>query len=301
MRANRVFAFLYGWSASVIAIYFTHWLVVGWGVGVFGFRSQPLAGALIGIVVAIVATALLSRFADRPRDAALAGAPAARPRASRRGRAYGAACARSRLADWDRLPYSRPPSPGALDRCRSSPSRPLHRCSPRIAVAPVHRRRPTSAPGGTDAGRNPPPAATQRRPGDDRPVLAGEPCSYLTAEEVGAIVGTVPVEVEERAGPRRLRLLAGRRQDAKVNIGVVDWADGGESTFESTKGFGESRRRSTSVTRRTCASTTRASERWSWSRPATPDRRPGASTRGDSAAQLRAGPRSSREAVYNKI
>jgi uncharacterized membrane protein len=63
VRANRLFAFLYGWSANVIAIYFTHWLVVGWGVGVFGFRSQPLTGALIGIVVAIVATALLSRFA----------------------------------------------------------------------------------------------------------------------------------------------------------------------------------------------------------------------------------------------
>jgi uncharacterized membrane protein len=63
VRANRVFAFLYGWSASVIAIYFTHWLVVGWGVGVFGFRSQTLAGALFGIVVAIAATALLSRFA----------------------------------------------------------------------------------------------------------------------------------------------------------------------------------------------------------------------------------------------
>ncbi len=63
VRANRLFAFLYGWSANVIAIYFTHWLVVGWGVGVFGFRSQPLEGALLGIVVAIVATALLSRFA----------------------------------------------------------------------------------------------------------------------------------------------------------------------------------------------------------------------------------------------
>jgi len=61
--ANRVFGFLYGWSASVIAIYFTHWLVVGWGVGIFGFRSQPLPGALFGIVVAIGATALLSRYA----------------------------------------------------------------------------------------------------------------------------------------------------------------------------------------------------------------------------------------------
>jgi uncharacterized membrane protein len=63
VRANRLFTFLYAWSASVIAIYFTHWLVVGWGVGIFGFRSQPLAGALVGIVVAIAATAFLSRFA----------------------------------------------------------------------------------------------------------------------------------------------------------------------------------------------------------------------------------------------
>ena len=61
--ANRAFDFLYGWSGRVIAIYFTHWLVVGWGIGVFGFRSQPLAGVLIGIVVAIAATELLSRFA----------------------------------------------------------------------------------------------------------------------------------------------------------------------------------------------------------------------------------------------
>ena len=61
--ANRIFTFLYGWSGSVIAIYFTHWLVVGWGVGIFGFRSQPLVGALLGIAVAIAATALLSRFA----------------------------------------------------------------------------------------------------------------------------------------------------------------------------------------------------------------------------------------------
>jgi uncharacterized membrane protein len=63
VRENRVFTFLYGWSGRVIAIYFTHWIVVGWGVGVFGFRSQPLEGALFGIVVAIAATALLSRFA----------------------------------------------------------------------------------------------------------------------------------------------------------------------------------------------------------------------------------------------
>ncbi|HJP88432.1 MAG TPA: heparan-alpha-glucosaminide N-acetyltransferase domain-containing protein [Candidatus Limnocylindrales bacterium] len=63
VRANAPFTFLYGWSGRVIAIYFTHWLVVGWGIGIFGFRDQPLPVALFGIVVAIVATALLSRFA----------------------------------------------------------------------------------------------------------------------------------------------------------------------------------------------------------------------------------------------
>jgi hypothetical protein len=82
VRANPAFRFLYGWSGQVIAIYFTHWLVVGWGVGIFGFRSQPLAGALIGIVVAIVATALLSRFAvglETPRWLERLGAPRAMP------------------------------------------------------------------------------------------------------------------------------------------------------------------------------------------------------------------------------
>jgi uncharacterized membrane protein len=81
VRANRLFTFLYGWSANVIAIYFTHWLVVGWGVGVFGFRSQPLEGALLGILVAIVATALLSRFGsglETPRWLERLGGVAAR-------------------------------------------------------------------------------------------------------------------------------------------------------------------------------------------------------------------------------
>lgn len=78
VRANRAFDFLYGWSGRVIAIYFTHWLVVGWGIGIFGFRSQPLAGALIGIVVAITATELLSRFAvglETPRWLERIGSP----------------------------------------------------------------------------------------------------------------------------------------------------------------------------------------------------------------------------------
>jgi len=61
--ANRAFTFLYGWSGAVIAIYFTHWLVVGWGVGITGFRSLGLEATLLGIVAAVIATHYLSRFA----------------------------------------------------------------------------------------------------------------------------------------------------------------------------------------------------------------------------------------------
>lgn len=87
VRANRVFTFLYGWSGRVIAIYFTHWLVVGWGIGVVGFRELGLEAALLGIVVAIGATSFLSRFAvglETPRwldRAASAGRVAAAERA----------------------------------------------------------------------------------------------------------------------------------------------------------------------------------------------------------------------------
>ena len=88
-------------------------------------------------------------------------------------------------------------------------------------------------PGGTNA-----PAATSAGQASG-PVLEGEPCSYLTAEEVGAIVGTVPVLVEERAGRGDCDYFLNAARDAKVNVSLVEWADGGQSTFESTKGFGE--------------------------------------------------------------
>ena len=61
--ANRVFELLYGWSARVIAIYFTHWLVVGWGIGLVGFRDLPLELAVAGIAATIFVTGVLSRFA----------------------------------------------------------------------------------------------------------------------------------------------------------------------------------------------------------------------------------------------
>jgi hypothetical protein len=107
-----------------------------------------------------------------------------------------------------------------------------------IAFAGCSSPAATSAPGGTGAGTNPPPAATQAGQATG-PVLAGEPCSYLSAEEVGAIVGTVPVLVEERAGRGDCDYFLNAAKDAKVNIGLFEWADGGESTFEGAKSFGD--------------------------------------------------------------
>jgi len=60
---DRWFGFFYRWSDRVIAIYFTHWILVGWGVGLVGFRALPLGPVLLAMVAAVVATSYLSRFA----------------------------------------------------------------------------------------------------------------------------------------------------------------------------------------------------------------------------------------------
>jgi hypothetical protein len=104
-----------------------------------------------------------------------------------------------------------------------------------IVVAACSSPAATVVPG---AVTNPPPAATQAGEATG-PLLAGEACSYLTAEEVGAIVGTVPVLVEERAGRGDCDYFLNAAEDAKVNIGLFEWAVDGESNFESAKAFGE--------------------------------------------------------------
>jgi len=60
---DRWFGFLYSWSDRVIAIYFTHWIIVGWGAGLVGFRALALGPVLLAMAVAVVATSYLSRFA----------------------------------------------------------------------------------------------------------------------------------------------------------------------------------------------------------------------------------------------
>lgn len=91
----------------------------------------------------------------------------------------------------------------------------------------------TPTPGATTV----PPAATAAGQQTTTPV-AGEPCSFLTAAEVGTIVGTVPVEVKERAGRGDCDYWLDVAKTTKVNIGVTPSPDG-VALFESTKALGE--------------------------------------------------------------
>jgi uncharacterized membrane protein len=62
---DRRLTVVYGWSHRVIAMYFTHWIIVGWGVGIVGFHVLDLPQVLLAIAAAVLATSYLSRFAVR--------------------------------------------------------------------------------------------------------------------------------------------------------------------------------------------------------------------------------------------
>jgi len=49
-------------------MYFSHWIIVGWGVGLVGFRALGLGPVLLAMAAAVVATSYLSRFAVRLED-----------------------------------------------------------------------------------------------------------------------------------------------------------------------------------------------------------------------------------------
>jgi uncharacterized membrane protein len=53
---DRHLGIVYGWSHRVIAMYFTHWLIVGWGIGLVGYHMLTLDQALVGMAVAVVIT-----------------------------------------------------------------------------------------------------------------------------------------------------------------------------------------------------------------------------------------------------
>ena len=104
-----------------------------------------------------------------------------------------------------------------------------------LALATCGSPAASSTPG---AATNPPPGATTSGGDPTDPPIAGEPCSFLTADTVGAIVGTTPVEVAERPGRGDCDYWLTAAKDEKVNIGVTIGPDG-PPIFESTKGLGD--------------------------------------------------------------
>lgn len=57
---TRILDVVYGWSARVQSMYITHWLIVGWGVGIVGFQRLGLAPVLVAMGIVVVLTSLLT-------------------------------------------------------------------------------------------------------------------------------------------------------------------------------------------------------------------------------------------------
>lgn len=51
------------WGERVIPMYFMHWIIVGWGCAIVGFRDLSLPAVLLASSTAVVLTTYLSRFA----------------------------------------------------------------------------------------------------------------------------------------------------------------------------------------------------------------------------------------------
>jgi len=62
---DRRLGVVYGWSGRVIPMYFSHWIIVGWGIGVVGFHALSLEAVLVAMAVAVITTSFASRFAGR--------------------------------------------------------------------------------------------------------------------------------------------------------------------------------------------------------------------------------------------
>lgn len=92
----------------------------------------------------------------------------------------------------------------------------------------------TTNPGATSQ----PPAATAAGGQPTTAPVAGEPCSFLTSEQVAAAVGTAPIEIKERAGRGDCDYWLDAAKTQKVNVGVTLGPDG-QALFDSTKALGE--------------------------------------------------------------
>lgn len=59
---DRRLGVVYGWSDRVIAMYFSHWIIVGWGVGLVGYHVLPLGAVLVAMAAAVLVTHHASRL-----------------------------------------------------------------------------------------------------------------------------------------------------------------------------------------------------------------------------------------------
>ena len=62
---DRRLSIIYGWSDRVIAMYFSHWIIVGWGVAIVGFRDLALVPVLVAITGVVILTNYASKLAVR--------------------------------------------------------------------------------------------------------------------------------------------------------------------------------------------------------------------------------------------
>ena len=70
---------VYGWSDRVIAMYFSHWLIVGWGIGLVGYHVLGLEAVLAAMVGAVVVTHFASRLVVNLEAVPFLPSPSAAP------------------------------------------------------------------------------------------------------------------------------------------------------------------------------------------------------------------------------
>jgi len=53
VKANPVFKLLYFWSAQVTVMYCAHWIIIGWGVAIFGYHKQEWLATPLLMIAAL--------------------------------------------------------------------------------------------------------------------------------------------------------------------------------------------------------------------------------------------------------
>jgi hypothetical protein len=62
LSLSSVYYVLFFWSKNVTVMYFFQWILIGWGISVFGYQSQDLLMTLFLILLIIILTHLFTSF-----------------------------------------------------------------------------------------------------------------------------------------------------------------------------------------------------------------------------------------------